>query len=49
MAFALLAFVGSVPAWSKERTITILHTNDMHGRHAPFHVALGVRRQNIWH
>ncbi len=38
---AALALVLPVAAMAQSRTITILHTNDMHGRHAPFHVAPG--------
>lgn len=37
---ALLA-ITTVPAAAQDRTITVLHTNDIHGRHAPFHVAPG--------
>jgi len=31
----------AVPVLAADRTITILHTNDIHGRHVPFHVAPG--------
>ena len=37
---ALTVFLAT-PAVAQDRTITILHTNDIHGRHVPFHVAPG--------
>lgn len=36
-----LAALLPAPVIAQPQTITILHTNDMHGRHAPFHVAPG--------
>lgn len=38
---AALGAVLAMPADAEDRAFTILHTNDMHGRHAPFHVAPG--------
>jgi 5'-nucleotidase / UDP-sugar diphosphatase len=38
---AIAGFVGAVGAEAKEGRITILHTNDMHGRHTPIEVAPG--------
>lgn len=38
---AVFAALVALPAAAADRTVTILHTNDMHGRHAPFHVAPG--------
>lgn len=37
---ALTVFLAA-PAMAQERTFTILHTNDIHGRHVPFDVAPG--------
>lgn len=37
----VLVGLAAVPGLAAERSITILHTNDMHGRHVPFHVAPG--------
>lgn len=37
---AMLTAIAS-PLAAQDRSITILHTNDIHGRHAPFHVAPG--------
>lgn len=41
LMLAVLAMALPVPAMAQSQTITILHTNDMHGRHTPFHVAPG--------
>lgn len=41
LMLAALAVAIPVPAMAQSQTITILHTNDMHGRHTPFHVAPG--------
>ena len=38
---AALAVFSATPAVAQDRTITILHTNDIHGRHVPFEVAPG--------
>lgn len=38
---AALAVFSATPAVAQDRTITILHTNDIHGRHVPFDVAPG--------
>lgn len=38
---AAVAAMLAMPAAAEDRTFTILHTNDMHGRHTPFHVAPG--------
>jgi len=37
---AILTALAS-PAQARDRLVTILHTNDIHGRHTPFHVAPG--------
>lgn len=37
---ALTVFL-TTPVVAQDRTITILHTNDIHGRHVPFNVASG--------
>lgn len=36
-----VACLTAAPVLAAEHTITILHTNDMHGRHVPIHVAPG--------
>ena len=41
LMLAALAVALPVPAMAQSQTITILHTNDIHGRHTPFHVAPG--------
>lgn len=41
LTLTALGALAVAPAHGQDRTITILHTNDMHGRHAPFHVAPG--------
>lgn len=38
---AALAVFSATPVVAQDRTITILHTNDIHGRHVPFDVAPG--------
>lgn len=41
LAGLLAAIVSTGAAEAADRRVTILHTNDMHGRHAPFDVAPG--------
>lgn len=39
---AIMSIAIAAPVAAQERTVTILHTNDIHGRHVPFQVAPGV-------
>lgn len=41
IVLAAVMAAGSAPAFAQDKTVTILHTNDIHGRHVPFAVAPG--------